>query len=223
MSAKRAVDISLSIAIVIIFLPVIIVLILITALILRENPFYIQRRGLSLYTGLFNLYKIKTIKSNGNLEKYEMDEILLRSGRNYHINSFGWFLRKTGMDEFPQLLNVIKGNMSLIGPRPLSVYDLTLIKKGLPSFNKKRAVLKVKPGISGYWQIYGKREEGLEQLINLDTYYTQYKSTKLDLALMVISAVAVFSSKHSDAILHDKKIITSNAKRKGKPVLENVN
>ncbi len=80
-------------------------------------------------------------------------------GKN--VSKLGLFLRRTGLDEIPQLINVIKGDMSFIGPRPLSFDDLAVIKKNYPGLYKLRAQLNIKPGITGYWQVFGNRELGV--------------------------------------------------------------
>ena len=105
------------------------------------------------------------------------------------VTKFGKFLRKTSLDEIPQLWNVFCGQMSLVGPRPVTEPELTKYKQ----FSE--FVLSVKPGLSGMWQISGRSDTGYEERVNLDTYYIQNWSIWLDLWIIIKTFVVVVKGK----------------------------
>jgi lipopolysaccharide/colanic/teichoic acid biosynthesis glycosyltransferase len=167
-----------------------------------ENPVYIQDRGITL-NDKFMIYKFRTLRSNKNIVsnsvfyKREFNGLLTRTGK---------FLRTSGLDELPQLVNVLKGEMSLIGPRPLSHKDLLLLKKTEPEYYMRREKLNCKPGISGMWQIYGNRDKGAKNLIELDELYEKRKNLLLDLTLLLKTIPLIFTSNHSDSIVSQSNI-----------------
>ena len=110
-------------------------------------------------------------------------------------------LRKTGLDELPQLINVLKGDMSFVGPRPFSLSDLEIIKNEYPEIYNERVSFNTKPGITGLWQIEGNREEGIRNLIFLEKEYESKKSFLYDLSLVVKTIPVVFLANHSDAYI----------------------
>jgi lipopolysaccharide/colanic/teichoic acid biosynthesis glycosyltransferase len=95
------------------------------------------------------------------------------------VTKIGGFLRKTSLDEFPQLLNILKGEMSLVGPRPPS--DEEEIKKFGADFNR---IFSVWPGLTGFWQISGRSDTNYEERVAFDTYYLQNWSIWLDLWIL---------------------------------------
>ena len=105
------------------------------------------------------------------------------------VTKFGKFLRKTSLDELPQLWNVFTGEMSLIGPRPVTVPELEKYGKYTDY------VLSVKPGLSGMWQISGRSDTGYEERINLDTYYIQNWSVWIDLWILIKTIAVVLKGK----------------------------
>ncbi len=114
--------------------------------------------------------KVKNmILTNGDTKKLENDPRITRVGR---------VLRKLSFDEFPQLINVIKGNMSLVGPRPCLPYEFEVMKK----WQKKRTA--VKPGMTGLWQIKGRNEVLFNDQILLDLYYIEHQSILLDVEIL---------------------------------------
>jgi lipopolysaccharide/colanic/teichoic acid biosynthesis glycosyltransferase len=107
------------------------------------------------------------------------------------ITPFGKFIRKTSLDELPQLWNILKGEMSFVGPRPVT--DEELINYGYK--DKRNYVLSVKPGLSGMWQISGRSETGYEERILLDSYYIQNWSVWLDIWIIIQTVWVVFKGK----------------------------
>ncbi len=122
---------------------------------------------------LFSIYKFRTLK-----EKSNPYAVKPKSINDPHITRIGKFLRKSGLDEIPQLINVLKGEMSIVGPRP----EMPFIVKRYNDFQKQR--LKVKPGITGVWQISSKRREAIHKNIEYDIYYIHNCSFALDLAII---------------------------------------
>jgi len=86
------------------------------------------------------------------------------------------------------------------GPRPLSMSDLEMLKNNYPQHYRVRNLISVKPGITGMWQVFGNRNEGIENLIDLDIYYNEQTSLLVDLRILLRTILLVFRGKHSDAI-----------------------
>ena len=106
------------------------------------------------------------------------------------------FLRRTGLDELPQLINVMKGDMSIIGPRPFDLHDLGILAKADRHLNERRKNLPVRPGITGLWQLYGKRKHGSKNLIALDEEYVLSLSFALDIRIMLETLRRMVQPKH---------------------------
>ena len=100
------------------------------------------------------------------------------------VTPFGRFIRKLSLDELPQLINVLKGEMSIVGPRPLPVEDFERISDILwgQKWQKQRGI--VKPGLTGLWQILGRSGLSFEEMLLLDLYYIEHQSVFLDLEII---------------------------------------
>ena len=131
--------------------------------------------------------------------------ILQKPYYKFYVFPFGAFLRKTGLDELPQLLNILKGEMSFVGPRPLSINDLNAIKKNFPSYYDERAAINTLPGLSGLWQVNKNYECDIENLIDLDQQYCNNQSFGLDLRIILKSLNVILSAKHHDSIIFKEK------------------
>jgi lipopolysaccharide/colanic/teichoic acid biosynthesis glycosyltransferase len=105
---------------------------------------------------------------------------------DHRITRIGRILRRTSLDELPQLLNVLKGEMSLVGPRPVPEYEVAEYE---PHHWKRLAAL---PGITGLWQIKGRGTMTFDERLRLDIEYIERRSTKFDLQLMAMTALAIF-------------------------------
>ncbi len=201
----------------------------------KRNPFYIQLRGLTLEDRLFKVYKLRTLYDTSHpekdkqlvLEKHELEDSVTRYGR---------FLRKTGLDELPQLLNIIKGEMSFVGPRPLSITDLKIIKEEYPEiYNIRKSLCEEKekngksnrhthlPGLTGYWQVFGDRSKGVENLIELECFYRENASFILDTKIFLKTIPIVLFAMHSDAILYDKPLFNEKEKKEVYPAISRLN
>jgi lipopolysaccharide/colanic/teichoic acid biosynthesis glycosyltransferase len=133
--------------------------------------------------------------------------ILFKPCLSEYVPPFCRWLRRTGLDELPQILNVLKGEMSLVGPRPLTINDLERLQKNYPGYYYARDQITIRPGITGMWQVFGQREKGLENLILHDLFYTENTSLALDTKILGYTAFMVSTGKHSDAIFPYRPLI----------------
>lgn len=177
---KRLIDFFAAFIALLVISPIFLLLVLFLAVANDGKPFFVQKRP-GKYGKIFSIIKFKTMNDrkdvNGNL--------LSDSER---LTKVGLFVRKTSLDEIPQLINVVKGDMSLIGPRPLLVQYLPLYN----DFQKKRH--NVRPGITGWAQINGRNAIGWEQKFEYDVYYTNNLSLRLDSKIILLTIKKVFVS-----------------------------
>jgi lipopolysaccharide/colanic/teichoic acid biosynthesis glycosyltransferase len=203
-SLKRVGDVLLSMFFIISTLPLQLLFALILFIELREKPIFLQERGLSLSKNRFKIIKFRTIRSsqlNSHSKLVNSKNIFLISTLTFSNSSFVRWMRKSGFDELPQLYNVLAGQMSMVGPRPLMVQDLEILKNEFPTHYKIRDAIKVKPGITGVWQLVGDRNLGAENLIGLDLFYVKNQSFKLDMKIIGTTIPVVLLAKNSDAIV----------------------
>jgi lipopolysaccharide/colanic/teichoic acid biosynthesis glycosyltransferase len=196
---KKRIDFILSSVILIVAFPFMLLIAILLTVILKSFPLIIQKRGITLDNQVFNLYKFRTIKINP-YNQINSENILFKPDLSQYVPAFCRWLRKTGLDELPQIFNVLKGEMSLAGPRPLSMSDLEMLKNNYPQHYRVRNLISVKPGITGMWQVFGNRNEGIENLIDLDIYYNDQTSLLVDLQILLRTILLVFRGKHSDTI-----------------------
>jgi len=170
---KRIFDIVLSFIGLIILSPMFIVVGLILLLTIGSPVLFRQTRT-GLQGKLFTFYKFRTM----TYEKNAKGELLPDKDR---ITKFGYFLRKSSLDEIPSLWNVIKGDMSLVGPRPLLVEYLDLYT---PEQNRRH---EVKPGITGWAQVNGRNAISWEEKFKLDVWYVDNQSFWLDIKILCLT------------------------------------
>lgn len=174
---KRGMDILLSTFFLILFSPI---MLLITILIYINlgSPVIFKQLRPGLHGKPFYIYKFRTMKDlrdeNGNL---------LPDGQR--LTQFGAFLRSTSLDELPELINVLKGDMSLVGPRPLL---MEYLDRYTPEQARRH---EVKPGITGWAQINGRNAISWEEKFKLDVWYVDNWSIWLDLKIMAITLIKV--------------------------------
>lgn len=204
---KRKIEIIIALILLIISLPIILIISVISFFELKRFPFIIQTRGISLNHPKFKIIKIRTMRETNDNTHHE---ILNKYEYQRYVPKFCRYLRQTGIDELPQLLNVIKGEMKLFGPRPLVIKELEQMKRENLELYLRREKLNLTSGLSGYWQVFGERELGLKNLIELDEYYLRNKSLRLDIYLFLKSFLIVLKANHSDAIT--KKIKKESTK-----------
>lgn len=174
---KRFFDLVVSLLALVIFMPVIIVIALVLLYINQGLPFFYQSRP-GLHGNIFKLVKFKTMT-----DKTDAHGKLLPD--NLRITSFGRFLRSTSLDELPQLINVLKGDMSLVGPRPL-------LPKYLPLYNQRQARRhEVRPGITGWTQVNGRNSLTWNEKFEKDVWYVENMSFALDMKILWLTVVKV--------------------------------
>ena len=148
------------------YLPLFIIVLLINMFVTKFHPFFTQERY-GRNRKIFKVYKFRTINEKTN-----------------HSNAFARFLRFTSLDEIPQFLNILKGDMDLIGPRPLSIKEEDMdILRNVHPYN----VYLVRPGLSGYAQINYVNESSLEKKASYDKYYIEHFSFKLDCKIFFLT------------------------------------
>lgn len=159
------------------------ILISLVLFLLQKQIFFIQTRVGKDQTR-FSIYKFQTMSE----ERDSNGELLPDAAR---INAFGKFLRATSLDELPQLINVLQGNMSLVGPRPL-LPDYAHLYSDYQ--NQRHQVL---PGITGYVQVKGRNALTWEERFDLDVYYVQHISFIFDCKILFLTFITLFDFKKS--------------------------
>jgi exopolysaccharide biosynthesis polyprenyl glycosylphosphotransferase len=174
---KRLVDVVLSLTLLVLGLPLFLAL----GLLIRfDSPGSIlfRQRRVGKAGKIFNMYKLRTMHPHA--EPYEFSP---KQSTDPRITRLGRFLRRTSLDELPQLLNVLEGSMSLVGPRP----EMPFIVDKYNDRHKRR--LQVKPGVTGLWQLSGDRAFLIHENIEYDLYYIQYRNFFMDAAILLHTLV----------------------------------
>ncbi|MDQ5845959.1 MAG: sugar transferase [Acidobacteriota bacterium] len=187
---KRGLDITAALTLLLLASP----LLLVIALVVKatsNGPVFFAHRRLGQNGRMFGCLKFRTMIANAE-ERLQQDSELRRQFEEKfkleddpRITSVGNFLRRTSLDELPQLLHVLRGEMSLVGPRPIVESELT---KYSIYANK---LLSVKPGLSGLWQVCGRSHTTYPQRVMMDMHYIDHRSFALDLQLLLLTASAV--------------------------------
>jgi lipopolysaccharide/colanic/teichoic acid biosynthesis glycosyltransferase len=177
---KPTLDFTVALIGVLLLSPILIVATIALFIANQGKPFFLQPRPGKNGT-IFTIIKFKTM----NDKKDAAGNLLSDAER---LTKIGAFVRKTSLDEIPQLLNVLKGDMSLIGPRPL-------LPEYLPLYNEtQKRRHEVKPGITGWAQVNGRNTISWEDKFTLDVYYVENQSLVLDLKIIFLTIKKVFVS-----------------------------
>lgn len=170
---KRFFDLVISMILLIILLPLFGILIVIGAIVMKGNPFFVQERP-GLNEKVFKLIKFRTMTN----AKDDKGNLLPDSQR---ISRYGNFLRKTSLDELGELINIIRGDMAIIGPRPLLV-------RYLPYYTQEEHRRhNVRPGLTGWAQVNGRNFITWEETFLLDVYYVDNISFFMDLKIVLLT------------------------------------
>ncbi len=194
LAIKRAIDIVVSLVAIIILAPVLLLTAILVKLTSPGPVFFVQKR-LGLNKRMFNIYKFRTMVMDAEARLKELEHLNEADGAVFKIKKdpritwIGGILRKTSIDELPQLFNVLKGEMSLVGPRPLQVRDYELFETHCGDWQRKR--FSVRPGITCLWQIMGRSSTTFERWMELDLQYIRTWSVWLDLQILVKTLPAV--------------------------------
>ncbi len=176
-SIKPIFDILLSFVVIIAISPVYLILMILLGYVNQGNPFFTQLRpGKNAIN--FRVIKFKTM----NDRKDERGHLLPDEDR---MHAVGKFIRKTSLDELPQLINVVKGDMSLVGPRPL-------LPSYLPLYSQEQSRRhEVKPGVTGWVQVNGRNSVSWIDKFKMDVWYVDHQSFKLDIKILILTVKKV--------------------------------
>lgn len=183
---KRVFDFLLSLCALIVLSPLLIIFIIVGAIVMRGNPFFTQERP-GKNEKIFKLIKFRSMSNlkdkNGNLLPDEQ-----------RITSYGEFIRKTSVDELPELFNIVKGDMAIVGPRPLLV-------KYLPYYTERERIRHtVRPGLTGLAQIRGRNNLDWDPRLASDVEYVENLSLINDIKIILATVVKVFRKEDVSSI-----------------------
>ncbi|MBD2663189.1 sugar transferase [Richelia sinica] len=200
--AKRIFDIVFSLSVLILFSPLYIILALLIAASSEGPIFYVQERVGKNYRS-FNCIKFRTMVLNADEILFQMLETNpdmrqefennFKLKKDPRITRIGHFLRITSLDEFPQFWNVLKGDMSVVGPRPLVVEELPKYGDHIDQ------VLTIKPGITGLWQVSGRNDIPYPRRVQIDLHYVKFRNFWLDLWIILKTIDVVIMPKNNGA------------------------
>lgn len=180
---KRFMDVSISSILLLLLFPLMSVIYLLQLLRKNGSPVFTQKR-VGLKGKKFTLYKFRTMKPES--DEYEVAPISMNDSR---VTGIGKLLRRTSLDELPQLFNILRGDMSLVGPRP----EMPFIVDKYTSWQRHR--LDVKPGLTGMWQIMGRKELPLHDNLEYDYYYIRNQSLMLDFTILLRTIAIIFKGR----------------------------
>lgn len=182
---KKKFDVALAFIVFIMLSPLFVLCVIFLLIANNGKIFFLQQRP-GKNKKIFTVIKFKTMTDKKNVEGVLLSD-------KERLTSVGKFIRKTSLDEIPQLLNVIKGDMSLIGPRPLLVEYLPLYNES----QKRRH--EVKPGITGWAQVNGRNAISWQQKFEYDIWYVDHVSFSLDIKILWLTFVKIFKSEGINA------------------------
>lgn len=182
---KRLVDFLVSLILLIIISPLFVVIIILVKF-SSNGPIIFQQKRIGLNNKEFTIYKFRTMHFEA---PKNMPTHLLEDADKF-ITPIGCFLRKSSFDELPQLFNIIKGEMSFVGPRPALFNQYDLI-----SLRNENKIHKIRPGITGWAQINGRDELEIPQKIEYDRFYLEHRSLFLDFKIIILTFTKVIFGK----------------------------
>lgn len=200
---KRSADFVFALVLLLLSSPILLVVTLLLLLANRGKPFFLQTRP-GLHGKPFRIVKFKTM----NDQKDAQGNLLSDTAR---LTAIGQWIRRTSIDELPQLINVLKGDMSLIGPRPL-------LMQYLPLYNERQGRRHaVRPGITGWAQVNGRNQVPWPERLEMDVWYVEHQSFALDLKILRLTIQKVIDR---DGIVEEGSVsmspFTGNPEQKTK-------
>jgi lipopolysaccharide/colanic/teichoic acid biosynthesis glycosyltransferase len=198
---KRAVDIAGSLFALVAFLPVFAVIALLVKMTSHGPVLYCQQR-VGQYGRLFSFFKFRSMYADNDPTIHQdyvarlivgTDDVRREDGtyklvKDPRVTPLGRFIRRTSLDELPQFMNVLRGDMSLVGPRPPVPYEFQLYRPW-----HKRRVLEIQPGLTGLWQIEGRSRTTFDEMVRMDLRYAKTRSLLRDLVIILQTPGAMFS------------------------------
>lgn len=196
---KRIVDIFFSLSVIILFSPLYILIALLIRIISKGNVIYYQTR-IGRGGKTFRCYKFRTMYHNADeilKEILDSDDVKRKEWETSHklkndprVTSIGAFLRKTSLDELPQFWNVLKGDLSVVGPRPV-VNEEIVRHFGY----RAQKIFTIRPGITGIWQISGRSNTTYSERIALDEYYVENRTLFMDFKIIALTIPSIITKK----------------------------
>ncbi len=187
---KRVFDVVVSAAILVLLAPVM-ALIAVVIKLTSRGPVIYQQKRVALDGREFTMYKFRSMYISQEDQDGLQD---VRKGDD-RVTPVGRFLRRTSLDELPQLWNVLKGDMSLVGPRPERTYYVKKYLKEIPLFSERH---RVRPGITGWAQVNGKRQAApWEERVPYDLYYIQNWSLWFDIKILILTVIAIIKGENA--------------------------
>lgn len=187
---KRAADVGGAIVLLALFGPLMLGVYLLLSITTRGQALFVQER-VGLCGRRFRMYKFRTMRTDAEKLKHlivnEQSGPVFKNRRDPRITRIGRLLRSTSIDELPQILNVLRGDMALVGPRPPVPGEVTQYKPW------QRQRLAVKPGLTCLWQVSGRCEIGFEEWVRMDIRYAKRQSLATDLRLLARTPWSVLS------------------------------
>ena len=208
---KRTIDVIGSVILLVLFSPIL----LITAIAIKlssPGPVFVEKtnrhmRRLGKNAKVFRLYKFRSMPVKADIlektnPKYKSAYIEKHTSGNYkptndpRVTKVGRFIRKHSIDEMPQLINVLRGEMSIVGPRPYLQEELEEQQGKFPGTEKYvKEMSTVKPGITGYWQVNGRIDVNFDKRIKMDAFYARKKSMLFDVLIVLKTPWVMFAGK----------------------------
>ena len=192
---KRIIDILLSGLAIIILSPLLLILCIAIKLD-SPGPIFFTQKRVGIHKTYFQIYKFRTMRTD---TPKDMPTHMLANPEQY-ITKTGRFLRKTSLDELPQIFNILKGEMSIVGPRPERPELAAEIEKEIPEFSYR---LKVKAGLTGYAQVYGKYNTTSYDKLKLDLTYIRNYSIFLDLKLIFMTPKIMLLKESTEGVKNE--------------------
>ena len=206
--AKRFIDIVGAIVLIIVFSPLLLLIPILIKIDSSGPVFADIPRRVGKGGKLFRLYKFRTMIANAHYlmktdpkfrrlyEQYKKNSYKIPWRDDPRVTRVGRFLRRFSLDELPQVFNVLKGEMSIVGPRAYYPDELETQQKVYPESEKHiKELLKVKPGITGYWQVHGRSEINFDKRVRMDAYYARQRSILQDIIILLKTPWVMISGK----------------------------
>lgn len=199
---RRIVDVAVALALLVVTLPLLLLIALLVRIESPGSPLFRQRRiGRDEHSFVVNKFRtmrsdaeatphreyVKQLLTGNGVRHSAGDKSLFKLAVDDRVTRVGRFLRRTSLDELPQLWNVLRGEMSLVGPRPVIPYEVEYY----PTHYRRRFA--VKPGMTGLWQVSGRSERSYEEMVALDLEYVESRSLRLDTVILLKTAWVVLA------------------------------